>query len=609
VYRFDEFDRASRTPPGALPDGQPLTLTMRYRRGLCVNAVLIWRADDGAPVEQAMSWRWTDGGDDVFEALLLAPGAGLYWYWFRIETAGGAFCIDRSGPCDESAAPYQLTVHEKGLKTPAWIKGGVMYHIFVDRYAKGSNREQPIAPGSVLRDDWGGMPTFLPDADGIVHNSDFFGGDLEGIIGKLPHLCAQGVTCLYLSPIFEAGSNHKYDTGDYKRVDPGFGNEEMFKTLCREAEAHGMRVVLDGVFNHVGIDSVYFNRYGRYDAVGAYQSKESPYFPWFTFREWPDEYESWWGVRLLPTIDKRDPSYRDFIAGEDGVVGYWMDRGAGGWRFDVVDELPDAFLDPLCAAIRKKDPDALVIGEVWEDASNKIAYGARRRYFLGGQLDSVMNYPLRDAIIAYVRNKNAGVLADTMEAIAQNYPKPILDTLMNILGTHDTRRILTALGCDIYPGTKEEMSHYRLTEEQLAEGKRMLRIAAALQFTLPGFPCVYYGDEAGMEGCSDPFNRVCYPWGKEDRGLVEWYRSLASIRASQSAFRDGDYRLAAARDQVFAFIRGEGEEAVLIAANVGEEDVVLPLEDFRYDQIEQKAADACVVRGKSAAIYTKGRRK
>jgi glycosidase len=453
------------------------------------------------------------------------------------------------------------------------------------------------------------MPSFLPDEEGVVRNNDFFGGNLEGIIGKLPYLKAQGVTCLYLSPIFEAGSNHKYDTGDYMRVDPGFGDEALLRELCKKAKSQGMRVVLDGVFSHVGIDSVYFNQYGRYDSIGAYQSKDSPYYPWFMFKEWPDEYECWWDILLLPAIDKREPSYQKYIAGEGGVVEHWQGCGVGGWRLDVVDELPDAFLDPLCNGIRRHNPDTLIIGEVWEDASNKIAYGARRRYFLGGQLDSVMNYPLKDAIIAFIRDGKVEMLADTMAALVQNYPKPVLDALMNVLGTHDTMRILTVLGGGRFPDTKKEMAVYRLTGEQLAHGKQMLKIASALQFTLPGFPCVYYGDEAGMEGGADPFNRVGYPWGAEDQDLVGWYRLLASIRGSQKAFREGVYRLAAAREGVFAFTRGEGGEAVFVAVNLGEEEYAFPLEDFRYDLIGKKTAGACAVSGKSVAIYAKGRQK
>ncbi|MCL2121095.1 MAG: alpha-amylase family glycosyl hydrolase [Clostridiales bacterium] len=607
MYRFDESDPANRSPQGALPQGQPLRLTLCYRRGFCRKAILMWKPDEGEAREQPMTWKETIGGDDVFSAQLLTPSTGLYWYWFRIETAEGTFVVDNEGPRDESLMPYQLTVYDAALKTPDWVKGGVMYHIFVDRFARGGAQARPMLPGTVLRSDWGATPTFLPDEKGIVHNNDFFGGNLEGVLSKLPYLQKQGITCLYLSPIFEAASNHKYDTGDYMRVDPGFGNESALRKLCEEAIARGMRVVLDGVFSHVGADSIYFNKYGNYQSLGAYQSKASPYYPWFTFRDWPESYASWWDIPLLPEIDKNEPTYREYIAGKGGVVEHWLDCGISGWRLDVVDELPDAFLDSLCSTIRRKRPDALIVGEVWEDASNKIAYGARRRYFLGGQLDSVMNYPLKDAIISYIRNQSAAIMADTMAILIQNYPKPVLDSLMNILGTHDTLRILTALGNESLPETKAEIASFRLSDEQRVYGKRMLRIASALQFMLPGFPCVYYGDEAGMEGGADPFNRVCYPWGAEDEELVDWYKRLAEIRRARPVFREGAYKLVIAREGVFAFKRGEGADTVLIAVNVGEEKFTFPMESFELDLIRNKPADACAVAGQSVAIYAKGR--
>ncbi|MCL1849299.1 MAG: glycoside hydrolase family 13 protein [Clostridiales bacterium] len=607
MYRFDESDPACKSPQGAIPQGQPLSLTLRYQRGLCKKAYLQWKADGGETSEMRMGWTGIAGIDDLFHAQITVPGTGLYWYWFKIETGDGFFIIDREGPRDESQSPYQLTVYDQDLTTPDWIKGGVMYHIFVDRFARGGEGDKARKAGSILREDWGGTPSFLPDKEGFVRNNDFFGGDLEGVIRKLPYLESQGVTCLYLSPIFEADSNHKYDTGDYHRIDPGFGDEATLTRLCKEAESKGIRIVLDGVFSHVGVDSVYFNQYGHYDSLGAYQSVDSPYYNWFTFKEWPVDYESWWGILLLPAINKQEPSYQAFISGEGGVVEHWLCCGVKGWRLDVVDELPDAFLDPLCKAVRRKDPDALIIGEVWEDASNKIAYGVRRRYLLGGQLDSVMNYPLKDAIIAFIREKNADVLADTMEALLHHYPKPVLDALMNLLGTHDTMRILTVLGGGAFPDDKEEMALYRLTDQQRAKGRQMLKIASALQFTLPGFPCIYYGDEAGMEGGADPFNRVCYPWGEEDRELIAWYQLLASIRRSQPVFREGVYRLAAAREGVFAFTRGEGLETVLIAANLGEENFTFPPGDFWYDQINKEETYACAVSGMSVGIFSRGR--
>ena len=612
MYRFDEHDPTCRTPLGALPQGTSLQLTFRYRRGICQDASLMWRADSSEENRLPMEWQATIGGDDIFKAELNPDLPGLYWYWFRVQTADGAFIIDRDGPGDISLAPYQFTLYARDLQTPEWIKGGVMYHIFVDRFARGGSIERPIKPGAILRDDWGAMPSFRPDAKGIVQNNDFFGGNLDGIIEKLPLLRERGITCLYLSPVFEADSSHKYDTADYRHIDRGFGDEETLRRLCEIAKEMGIRVILDGVFSHVGINSIYFNRYAQYDSNGAYQSMDSPYYSWFMFKEWPDDYVCWWDIALLPTIDKNNTSYREYITGDDGVIEHWMDHGISGWRLDVVDELPDVILNPLCDAARRKNPEALLIGEVWEDASNKIAYGVRRHYLLGGQLDSVMNYPLKDAIIAFVRDHKVEYLARIMDELTQNYPKAVLDSLMNILGTHDTMRILTVLGGDTFPETREEMSLYKLTPEQRSLGKKLLMIASTLQFTLPGFPCVYYGDEAGMEGGADPFNRYCYPWGSEDKELQAWYSKLARIRHSLPCFKEGSYRLAAAREGLFAFTRGEGEDAVLVLANIDANAATISssfFAEFSYDCITEEYAETPVVGASSVAIYTKRRER
>jgi len=502
------------------------------------------------------------GSFDVYETTLPLDTAGIYWYHFRVEAGSGQ---EITVPGQLSDGEYQITVYTPAETGPDWIEGGLFYHVFVDRFYK-SGKCTP-RPGAVVRDDWGGTPYYKPDAEGIMHNNDFFGGDLYGVVEKLPYLVELGVTCIYLSPVFEAASNHKYDTGDYKKVDDAFGGDEALETLCQRAKAHGIRVILDGVFSHVGIDSRYFNRYGRYPEVGAYQSLDSPYHHWFHFKEWPDDYEAWWGIELLPAINKSSESYRDFITGPDGVIAHWAKHGVSGWRLDVVDELPDIFLDPLCQAMKREDPEALIIGEVWEDASNKIAYGYRRRYFQGGQLDSVMNYPLKNAIISFVREGNAEGLAARMATLVQNYPAPVLHKLMNILGTHDTMRILTVLGGENIPHTRDEMEHFRLTADQMQLAKARLKLAATLQYTLPGTPCIYYGDEAGMEGGADPFCRRCYPWGKEDQNLLTYYRKLGGLRREHPVLARGAYALQKAHGGVFAFTRGTGDEALCVTVN------------------------------------------
>ncbi len=526
----------------------------------------------------------------AFTAHFTAEKKGLYWYWFELPGAflAGSGSHDPGDPGDivavgspdgdgmegavscglfisrdpetgqavpgEGVQAWQLTVYEPAAQDPDWIHGGVFYHIFVDRFA--ASGDPVFMDGKITRTDWGGMPEFRPNENGEILNNDFFGGNLAGIREKLPYLEELGVTCLYLSPIFEAYSSHKYDTSDYLRIDPMFGDEEDFRQLCAEAKARGIRIICDGVFSHTGADSRYFDLFDRW-GNGACHHPDSPYRDWYYFEA--DGYQSWWGFRTLPRLNKDNPSYQRFISGEDGVVRHWLRAGASGWRLDVVDELPADFLAKLTAAAKAEKPDALILGEVWEDASNKIAYDERKNYFEGGKLDSVMNYPLREAIIDFVRKGNAEALARTMRIIIENYPKHVVDSLMNILGTHDTNRIITALAGDILdPEAPREVKAARhMSQRQWAEGIRRLKIASAIQMTLPGVPCVYYGDEAGMEGYNDPFNRKCYPWGKENPQLQSWYRRVIEIRRQHSVYAEGTYRLLAACDGLYAFERAE----------------------------------------------------
>ncbi|MCL2885022.1 MAG: glycoside hydrolase family 13 protein, partial [Oscillospiraceae bacterium] len=362
------------------------------------------------------------------------------------------------------------------------------------------------------------------------------------------YLKKMGVTCLYLNPIFEAHTSHRYDTADYTEIDPLLGTEADFAALCKAARQCGIRVLLDGVFSHTGADSVYFNKNGRYDSLGAYQSTASPYAPWYQFQAWPDSYAAWWGFPTLPEVNEMEPSYLDFITGEGGVARRWLAAGASGWRLDVADELPDAFIETLRKAVKAEKPDALLLGEVWEDASDKISYGERRRYLLGGELDSVMNYPFRTAMLRFVRGEGgARELHNAVLDIAEHYPPPVLRLLMNPLSTHDTPRALTALaGADATGKDKNWQAATHLSDEARARGTRLLKLAGALQYCLPGVPCLYYGDEAGLEGYADPFNRGCYPWGKEDTELMDWFCKLGALRLALrgnagDVLREGDY--------------------------------------------------------------------
>lgn len=586
---FNPLDPEYRSPVGAVPGKTEITFRIKTAHRLMFSNMSLWVMFDGdqSCTEYPMEPEGGDSDYAVYSCRAFIGDLGLYWYHFKGLTPAGIRFIGRSqgsAALQDTPISWQLTVYDESFTTPDWIKGGVFYHIFVDRFCH--EGEYVTKPGALLRTDWGGTPRYGPDEQGIVRNNDFFGGNLRGVIEKLPYLRALGVTCLYLSPVFEAYSNHKYDTGNYLHIDPMFGSDNDFRELCDQAYQYGMRVICDGVFNHTGSDSLYFNKYGDYPSIGAYQSQDSPYYNWYTFIQYPDVYESWWGIDTLPAINESDPGYIEFINGENGVVRRWLRAGASGWRLDVVDELPDSFVEKLNAAAKAENNDALIIGEVWEDASRKVAYDQRRQYFQGKELDSVMNYPFKDAIIAFVRYKNAELLGETVNMILEHYPMCVVHCLMNLLGTHDTPRILTELGgARHHELTRDQQAVERMRPHELFAAVRLMRMAALIQMTLPGVPCIYYGDEVGMEGYGDPFNRRCFPWNKIDRELLAWYRFLTGLRKEYEVFKDGACHVFWSKNEVFVFERQKSRKSILVAANRSGNRFTMPVQGVYEDLI------------------------
>ena len=524
-------------------------------------------------------WCGMNGEDhEWWECDFTPEQSGLYFYRFEIDTWRGTLGITsrfggESG-IDEFGAPegecWQLTVFESQYQIPDWLSGGIMYQIFPDRFYRSGTTKYNVPQDRYLHQRWGSQPEWRPNHQGEITNSDYFGGDLEGIIQKLDYLQSLGITCIYLNPIFEAHSNHRYDTADYTKVDPLLGTKEDFKRLCKEANKRGMHIMLDGVFNHTGSDSIYFNRKGRYQTLGAYQSQESPYYDWYQFYQWPEQYACWWNFETLPNVNEANETYNAYINGTDGVIQTWLKAGADGWRLDVADELPDLFLDDITKAAKQVKPTSMILGEVWEDASNKMAYGQRRRYLLGKQLDSVMNYPFREAIIGFLTGENPAEMMELIMTVLEHYPPSAIHLLMNHIGTHDTERILTVLGGEPLNGRDREwQSKTKLSQEQRSKGLALLKLASLMQYTLPGIPCVYYGDEAGMEGYRDPFNRGCFPWGHEDAELVNWYRSLGKIRHSCEVLKQGTLEPYYADDDCFVYVRSDEAvgQKLLVAVN------------------------------------------
>ena len=524
-------------------------------------------------------WCGMNGEDhEWWECDFTPEQSGLYFYRFEIDTWRGTLGITsrfggESG-IDEFGAPegecWQLTVFESQYQIPDWLSGGIMYQIFPDRFYRSGTTKYNVPQDRYLHQRWGSQPEWRPNHQGEITNSDYFGGDLEGIIQKLDYLQSLGITCIYLNPIFEAHSNHRYDTVDHTKVDPLLGSKEDFKRLCKEANKRGIHIMLDGVFNHTGSDSIYFNRKGRYQTLGAYQSQESPYYDWYQFYQWPEQYACWWNFETLPNVNEANETYNAYINGTDGVIQTWLKAGADGWRLDVADELPDLFLDDITKAAKQVKPTSMILGEVWEDASNKMAYGQRRRYLLGKQLDSVMNYPFREAIIGFLTGKNPAEMMELIMTVLEHYPPGAIHLLMNHIGTHDTERILTVLGGEPLNGRDREwQSRTKLSQEQRSRGLALLKLASLMQYTLPGIPCVYYGDEAGMEGYRDPFNRGCFPWGHEDAELVNWYRSLGKIRHSCEVLKQGTLEPYYADDDCFVYVRSDEAvgQKLLVAVN------------------------------------------
>ena len=486
---------------------------------------------------------------------------GLIYYYFRvnyhgrdiiygnnIESLGGVGQVYFNEPVS-----YQITIYSK-QEVPSWYREGIIYQIFVDRFFNGEDEGKVLNPkkNTFIYGNWDDSPMYIKDVNGNIARWDFYGGNLLGVKKKLEYIKSLGVSVIYFNPIFDSPSCHKYDTGDYEKIDPMFGDEQIFKDLCSEAEKLGMRIILDGVFSHTGSDSKYFNKFGNYDSLGAYQSLQSPYYRWYRFNDYPNLYETWWGFSNMPNVDELNPSYLDYIIRNDNsVIEKWLKLGAGGWRLDVADELPDEFIKILKKKLKEVKKDGVLIGEVWEDASNKVSYNRKREYLFGNELDSVTNYPLRQIILDLVRNYiGSKYFIKKYLSLKENYPKEYFYSTMNMLGNHDTERVLTMLNNNI----------------------DLLKEAVLIQMTLPGVPLIYYGDEAGLNGGKDPSNRKSYPWGKENKDILEFYRKISAIRVSEEALKNGEIEFLEFNNGILGYERTLNKDRIIIVVNIMEKE-------------------------------------
>ena len=574
-----------RSPFGAVRTGEKLTLAIRVSPERLTAAVLEVFGDGfyrETPMERS---------DTGWRIEIKAPEEeAVLWYRFRCETGKKVFWL---GPAadgihgwlrNSAREGFRLTVYRKDFETPGWFRHSVMYQAFPDRFAfsedgtaeagiryhqnLGQTPELHRSRGEEVR--WQPRPfeeNYIPD--------DFYGGTLNGIRKKLPYLKELGIGCLYLNPIVEARSNHRYDTSDYLRVDPILGSNEDFSALCREAAELGIRILCDGVFSHTGADSIYFNRDGHYPDKGACQDRSSPYYSWYDFRNYPREYRSWWGFEELPEVNENDPSWQDFVVtGKDSVIRQWLRRGASGWRIDVADELPDNVLCLIRQSAKEEKPDSLILGEVWEDTVLKESYGSRRKYALGGALDSVMNYPFRTAVLDFLHERiDAFSLSDFLTSQQLHYPQPLYACLMNLLGSHDTERLYTALATNQplkdYPRQMQRLVEQRIPDSAWQRAEKLEKLALTLQFSVPGVPSIYYGDELGMKGVNDPFNRrpMKDGSGTDPHGFFKYLRDLSAFRNHHPAFREGEAFFLANDPDVLLVLRTHPEEAVLTVLN------------------------------------------
>lgn len=580
---YDSKQLIHKDPFGTLTPGQRCKINIHIPTSVQASVVTCnLSQEDGVPYKIVeLSFRMRKGGYEIFSGEFTLDQPGLYFYFFHITAKTGGFRLFKQGDDTnmEAGDLWQVSCVPADFTTPDWAKGAIIYQIFPDRFYKSGrvDLKGKLEPYTI-HGDWGEEVRWQPTPEGKVLNNDFFGGNFKGITEKLDYLASLGVTILYLNPISKSFSNHRYDTGDYKTPDPMLGTEADFTAMCKAAHEKGMRVILDGVYSHTGSNSLYFNKDGAFPGVGAYQSKDSRYYDWYTFHNHPDDYECWWNFETLPNTREMSPSFIEYvITGKDSVLEHWLKAGCDGFRLDVVDELPNEFVRLIKEKIRSVKPDALLIGEVWEDASNKASYGVRRRYFVDGALDSPMNYPFRTAIINFMRRIDDGHgLKNTVMSIVENYPPQVMACTMNLLGTHDTSRILTAL-VDDFEGDRAAKAQRHLSRSQMNTAVERLLVASFLQYTLPGSPSIYYGDEAGMEGYGDPFCRRTFPWGREDRELLTHFRRLGYLRRNCEPLRRGDIRFFQYSNMQIGFTRSWGGQTVRVYVNRGSDDWEVPV--------------------------------
>lgn len=591
MLKYNSFESQYKTPFGAITLKKNIIIRVK---AVNVENVFINLYKDEIKSRHKM----TRLNEEFFSYHFQSPSSeGLIQYNFETEGNEGRKMYGPMQLCNGEAVEihdenrrYQLTVYQAN-DTPDWFKEGNMYQIYVDRFFNGNenNEIRNMKKNCLIHSDWDDRPVYVRDNENIIISWDFFGGNLKGITRKLPYLSELGITIIYLNPIFESSSNHKYDTGDYSRIDGMYGDEDDFRELIDTAGKSGINIILDGVFSHTGSDSIYFNKEGNYDSIGAYQSKASDYFEWFNFKEHPDSYDCWWDIESMPNINEMNKSFLTYLFDKKhGIVRKWMRMGIRGFRLDVADELPDEFIRLLKQAVREEDKESILLGEVWEDASNKISYHERRKYILGNRLDSVTDYPLRNNVIKLLNGEmdcEQFVFENT--ALMENYPKEVYFSLMNMTGTHDTIRLINLFaGCQTTDSIDTfKKRNFVIKAVKMDEAIIKVILYSTIIFSLPGVPCIYYGDEAGAEGYEDPYNRGTFPWGKENQTLLYNFKKLANLRKNEAPLNKGEIDYLMKDRNVLSVKRTSEHKTIVTYVNLNSHEISLSslndMKDFR----------------------------
>ena len=560
------WDATYHEPFGAVPTASKLTLRLRSATIVTKASVYLLNFNASKTFIYPMTVVSHGSGSELWSATIKMPAnAQQMRYYFgaqagsTVEGYGDNANAPDGGPGQTYTGgyvnPYLQTVYLKSFQTPSWMRKAVIYQIFPDRFYDGNKANDTLEKTGTT---YGYVTTYfhnnwsdIPFDGNPCYSCDFYGGDLQGVIAKLPYLHQLGITAIYLNPIFLAPSDHKYDTSNFMKIDPEFGTLHTFQTLTKQAKKDGIRLILDGVFEDTGSDSIYFNQYAQFSDTGAYQSQTSPYYSWYTFYTWPNSYADFSGYPWLPML-KENPAVENYIfAGKHSVAKYWLDQGASGWRLDSADRLSPGYWQTFRSAIKKGHPQSVIIAEPMNWTSDMTSS------LLGNTWDGVMNYRFREPVIDFFAQGNGAsnptgpiqasqFLASEMSVLSET-PRPAALSSMNLVDSHDTERILTSLNGD----------------------KNALKLVALFQMTWLGAPTVLYGDETDLQGSDNNVARATFPWSSQDQPLETYYSGLIHMRLKYDALTQGRVSPLYSDDgqRTVAYLRRWGNQSIVVVLN------------------------------------------